>query len=219
MQTIRSTLFHKIAPSGPGTTGPRPALILLHGRGANEDDLLGLTPYLDPRFLVIAVRAPLDFGYGGYTWYDMQTIGSPHREQFTESYGKLVQFLDDVRTGYPVDAARLALLGFSMGAVMAYACLLTRPDLVHSIVAHSGYIPEGTGLDLRYTLDGKGVFVAHGTADPVIGIEFARRARELLTPAGADLTYREYPIPHSMSEESVADLSAWLRDRIFGAEA
>lgn len=219
MQTIRSTLFHKVAPSGPGSPDPRPALILLHGRGANEDDLLGLTPYLDPRFLVIAVRAPLDMGFGGYTWYDLQTIGSPDREQFLESYGKLVQFLDEVRTGYRVDPARTALLGFSMGAVMAYACILTRPDLVHSIVAHSGYIPENAGLDLRSDLAGKGVFVAHGTADPVIGIEYARRARERLTPSGADLVYREYPIPHSMSEESVTDFSAWLARRIFGPEA
>jgi phospholipase/carboxylesterase len=215
MQSVPSSLVHKIAPVSPDGKGPHPALILLHGRGANEDDLLGLTPYFDPRFLVIAARAPLEFPYGGCTWYETLTVGTPEPSQFAESYARLIQFIDDVRRHYPVDPDRLFLLGFSMGAVMAYACALTRPESVHSIVAHSGYIPEDTPLVFQWNkLRGKGFFVAHGESDPVIGASFARRAKELLADTEADLEYREYPIPHTMSEESVGDLSSWLRIRM-----
>jgi len=215
MESVKSSLFHSIAPMGSDATGPHPTLILLHGRGANESDLLGLTSYLDPRLLVIAVRAPLAFQYGGYTWYEMLSVGAPEPAQFTESYARLVQFVDDVRRHYPVDPERLFLLGFSMGAVMSYAYALTKPESVHSIIAHSGYIPEDTPLVFQWNkLQGKGFFVAHGEFDPVIGVPFARRAKELLSETKADLEYKEYPIPHTMSEESVTDLSSWLRTRM-----
>jgi len=222
MRTIESTLFHAIAPLSPDVERTRPhtghpAIILLHGRGANEDDLLGLSPYFDPRFLIIAVRAPLDFAYGGFTWYDLREVGAPEPAQFTQSYDRLARFLDDVRTHYPIDPERMVLLGFSMGAVMAYAYALTEPEKIHSVVAHSGYLPENSGLAFRWNdLKGKGFFVAHGVADPVIGVEFARRAKILLEQTEADVVYREYPIPHSMSEESIMDFTQWLRRRIFG---
>lgn len=213
MQPVKSSLIHSLVP--PATRGPHPALILLHGRGANEHDLLGLSSYLDPDLLLIAARAPLDFPYGGYTWYDVVNVGTPEPAQFAESYARLVQFLDDVLRHYPVDPSRIALLGFSMGAVMSYALSLTKPELIHSVVAHSGYVPEDTTLRFRWdALDGKGFFVAHGSADPVIGVEFALRAKELLQSTKADLTYREYPIPHTMSEDSVQDVSSWLRTRL-----
>ena len=215
MQTIQSSLVHKIAPVSTDRKGPQPVLILLHGRGANEDDLLGLTPYFDPRFLVIAARAPLEFSYGGYTWYETLSVGTPEPSQFGESYARLVQFIDDVRRHYPVDPDRVFLLGFSMGAVMSYAYALTRPESVHSIVAHSGYIPEDTPLVFQWNkLHGKGFFVAHGEFDPVIEKSFARRAKQLLAETEADLEYKEYPIPHTMSENSVGDISSWLRIRM-----
>jgi phospholipase/carboxylesterase len=218
MQTIKSTLIHTIVPVQRDlhpTKAGSPAIILLHGRGAHEEDLLGLQPYLDPNALLVAVRAPLSFPYGGYTWYETLHIGIPEPVQFAESYDRLVQFLEDVRKHYPVDPNRIILLGFSMGAVMAYACALTKPEMIHSVVAHSGYIPEDTALAFRWKdLKGRGFFVAHGTEDPIIGVEFARRARMLLSETDAELVYKEYLIPHSMSEESVSDLSQWIRKRV-----
>lgn len=217
MQPVKSSLIHSIAPVGEDAKGPHPALILLHGRGANEQDLLGLTSYFDPRLLVIAARAPLAFPYGGYTWYEIMDVAAPEPAQFAESYARLVQFIDDVRRHYPVDPDRLFLLGFSMGAVMAFAYALTKPESVHSVIAHSGYIPEDTPLVFQWSrLQGKGFFVAHGEFDPVIGIQFARRAKDLLSSSPADLLYKEYPIPHTMSEDSVQDISSWLRTRMGG---
>lgn len=215
MELIQTSLTHKIAPSSNHGAEPFPAIILLHGRGANEDDLLGLLPYFDPRFFVVAARAPFRFPYGGWTWYDVLEVGAPHLQQFAESYDRLVQFVQDMKAHYPVDPKRLFFLGFSMGAVMSYAYALTKPEDVRGVVAHSGYIPESSSLNLRLdSLNGASFFVAHGTEDPVIQIHFARRAKELLSQTKADLVYKEYPIPHTMSEESLKDLTDWLKKQL-----
>ncbi len=214
---ISTTLVHKVRQ--PATSGltKSPALILLHGRGTNEDDLLGLADFLDPRFFIISARAPYrsEEGLGSYTWFGLQEIGKPDPEQFAEAYRHLVQFIEDVKTGYPVDPARVFLLGFSMGSIMSFAVALTQPNAVRGIVAHSGYIPESVSLQFAWTqLASLSVFVAHGLLDPVIPIQKARRAQELLSKTGADLTYKEYPIPHTISEESLADLSQWLQKKL-----
>jgi phospholipase/carboxylesterase len=126
-----------------------------------------------------------------------------------------MQFIEDVKTGYPVDPDRVFLLGFSMGSIMSYAVALTKPALVRGIVAHSGYIPEHASLQFSWTqLASLSVFVAHGLHDPIIPIQKARRTRELLLQTGADLTYKEYPIGHTISEESLSDLSQWLEKKL-----
>ncbi len=215
MKLIQSSLVHQLAPFDETAPGPHPTLILLHGRGANEEDLLGLVPYLDPRFLCIAARAPYRFGYGGYTWYDLQEVGSPESTQFDESYRKLSQFLDDVQAHYPVDPAQTYLLGFSMGTVMSYSLALTRPDRIRGVVAHSGYVPEKSSLQFFWDrLSRTAFFVAHGAYDPVIPVDFGRRAHELLSASSAPVVYREYPIQHQISDESLHDLAGWLSEQL-----
>ena len=214
---IPSTLVHKIRQPGGATAGVHPVLILLHGRGTNEDDLLELADYLDPRFFVVSVRAPFSFeqGPGGYTWYDVQDVGIPHPKQFEESYNRLARFVLDVNQNYPVDPQRVFLLGFSMGSIMSLALSLTKPELIRGVVAHSGYIPENTSLQFAWDrLQNLSLFIAHGVNDSVIPVHFGRRAQSLLSKTQADLTYKEYPIPHSMSEQSVSDLAEWLREKL-----
>jgi phospholipase/carboxylesterase len=214
---ISSTLVHKVRQPVSSSSSKPPALILLHGRGTNEDDLLGLLDYLDPRFFFISARAPFRFdqSFGGYTWYDVQDVGTPNAQQFEESYKRLVQFLDDVKRGYPIDKQQVYLLGFSMGSIMSYAVSLTKPQSVRGIVAHSGYIPENTSLQFAWDqLQGLSIFIAHGIQDSVIPIEFGRRAHDLLSKTSADLTYKEYPIPHAIGDESLSDLSIWLQKKL-----
>jgi phospholipase/carboxylesterase len=214
---ISTTLVHKVRPPATSSAAKSPALILLHGRGTNEDDLLGLIDFLDPRFFVISARAPYRFeeGMGGYTWFGLQEIGKPDPEQFGQAYRHLTQFIEDVKTGYPVDPDRVFLFGFSMGSIMSFAVALTRPNAVRGIVAHSGYIPESVSLQFTWNqLTALSVFVAHGLHDPVVPIQKARRTQELLSKTGADLTYKEYPIAHTISEESLADLSLWLQKKL-----
>ncbi len=215
MRLIETSLTHQIAPFNETNAGLYPTLILLHGRGANEEDLLGLVPYLSPQFLCIAPRAPFSFSYGGYTWFDLQEIGSPSADQFMESYDRLLQFLGDVQKHYPVDPQRTFLLGFSMGTVMAYSLAMTNPEKVRGIIAHSGYIPENTSLHFQWkNLAKTSFFVAHGIYDPVIPIEFGRKANELLAKTNAQLVYREYPIQHQISEDSIRDFAEWLANRL-----
>jgi phospholipase/carboxylesterase len=212
MKSIATTLVHKVLPPQKAASGGAPALILLHGRGANEDDLLDLARLLDERLFVLSVRAPYALATGGgYTWYDLLELGRPEPEMFGESFSKLVQFLSDATAGYALNPSKLFLCGFSMGAIMSYAIALTHPESVAGVLAHSGYIPEESPLTFRWDLvRQKPFFVAHGIYDPVIPVMFGRRAKELLERAEAALWYREYDMAHQISEESLNDMSTWL---------
>jgi phospholipase/carboxylesterase len=206
--------LHHIALRPEGDTpGPHPAMIMVHGRGADEEDLPGLASQLDGRLHILSVRAPFPFTYGGgYTWYDVGEAGSPEPTMFREGYDRLSQFIDEALREYPIDPARLFLLGFSMGAVMSLALGLARPGVVRGVAAHSGYVAEGTHLQYRWDeLSGTSFFIAHGTVDPIVPIAMARRAKALLAASRAPHVYREYPMAHQMSEESLGDLAAWLQ--------
>jgi len=214
---VSTTLVHKIRQPGGSSSPLSPALILLHGRGTNEDDLLGLLDYLDPRLFAVSARAPFRFdqSFGGYTWYDVQDVGTPNAQQFDESYKRLIQFMEDVKRGYPIDKQKIFVLGFSMGSIMSYALALTRPQTVRGIIAHSGYIPENTSLQFLWDqLQSLSIFTAHGIQDTVIPVSLARRANDLLSKTSVDLTYKEYPIAHTISDESLSDLSIWLQKKL-----
>jgi len=212
MKLIETTLEHRILFPENSRADRHPALLMLHGRGADEEDLLGLAPRYDPRLLILSVRAPYPFPYGdGYTWYDAGQVGAPEPAMFRDSYDRLSRFLDDALTGYPIDPANLYLLGFSMGTVMAFAISLTRPELFRGVLANSGYVPEGTHLTLQWhNLAHLAYFITHGTDDPVIPIHLARHTRALFGGSNAEVTYKEYPIGHQISEESLADSVEFL---------
>lgn len=191
-----------------------PGLLLLHGRGADEADLLGLVPALDPRLVVVSVRAPFRFG-PGYAWYGMPQTGTPERDSLHTSLDELREFIEGRQSLYGIDRQRLFLLGFSQGAVMSAALALTMPESVRGIVMHSGYVPTESGLDTQAgALRAKPFFVAHGLYDEIITIKFGRQSRDFLISEEADLSYKEYPIAHSISEESLYDLSEWLTRQV-----
>ena len=89
MKTINTALFHRVLPPEADSSGPHPALILLHGMGADEEDLIGLVPELDDRLMVLSVRAPFPFPSGGYTWYSFGEIASPDPVTFADSCDRL----------------------------------------------------------------------------------------------------------------------------------
>ena len=216
MKPISSSLIHRVLMPERSTGTMYPTLLMLHGRGADEEDLLGLSSYLDDRLLILSVRAPLPFTYGGgYTWYEFDAVGTPEPNMFRESYEKLVLFLDDALKAYPIDKKKIFLFGFSMGAMMSYSLSLTRPEVFRGVMANSGYIPEGTYLTYRWKdIAHLEFFIAHGSLDPVIPATLGKRAKDLLKAEGARLTYKEYPMGHQISEESLADLAAWLKLRL-----
>lgn len=212
MKRIETTLEHRLLPPRHAGAAAHPSILLLHGRGADEEDLLNLAPSFDERFLLLSARAPFPYPCGGYTWYDVRDSGDPDPATFLDSYGRLSQFLDDLLAHYPVDPAKLLLFGFSMGTVMSYALALCRPERIAGVAANSGYLPEVSAPVYRWQeLSGTRFFITHGTEDKVIPVALARRARALLESGGAPVRYREYAMPHSIGEQALADVAAWTR--------
>lgn len=203
----------------PAAGDPAGLLVLHHGRGTDERDLLPLADVFDPgRGLHVAsVRAPLRLpGSPGYHWYLVPRVGHPDPETFAGSYAALAEVHDELweRTG--LTPAQTVLGGFSMGTVMSYSLGLgsDRPAPA-GIMAFSGFIPtvEGWEPSLADRSDMR-VLIAHGRNDPVIGIEFARRARELLEAGGLELDYRESEAVHTIDPGDVPRASAWLSETI-----
>lgn len=187
-----------------------PALILLHGRGTDENDLAGLIPFFDKRFSVYSIRAPYEFEYGGWTWFVLNESGAYGREEFDKSLTLLLEFVKQL--GNPNTYA----VGFSMGSMMALAAGLTHPELFKGIVAQSGLVPEQANhLDMKWNdLESCDFCITHGTYDPVLVIDHARRAKELFAASNAAVFYKEYPMGHEISQESLGDVAAWLKEHL-----
>jgi phospholipase/carboxylesterase len=182
-----------------------PTLVLLHGRGADETDLLPLAEALDPRYRYVSLRAPWPLPGYGYAWYGMDSIGTPEPESFQHSLKRLAEWIGRNASGL------LVACGFSQGAVVALALLAAYPERVAAAAMLSGYL----AADPAPTA-GRPVFVAHGRSDPVIPVGLARQARQRLEEAGARVTYHEYPMGHTTCMEEIAVLRAWLGERIRG---
>ena len=204
-------LIHRVRPAA---AAPDAALVLFHGRGTSELDLAPLIDVLDPdrRFVGVTPRGPLTLPPGGAHWYVVRRVGYPDKETFDASLELTAGWLDALLEKLGVPIERTVLGGFSQGAVMSYALGLGRGRPAPAgILALSGFIPavEGFELDLEGR-QGFPIAIGHGSHDPVIGVEFARAARERLAPAGVDLTYRESPMAHTIDPDYLAELTEWL---------
>jgi phospholipase/carboxylesterase len=191
----------------PAAAEPDGALVLLHGRGADERDLFPLLDALDPerRLHGYTPRAPLSLPPGGAHWYHVPRVGYPDPETFAQGYGALTEWFD----GLPFDPARIALGGFSQGAVMSYALALGRGrPRPRALFALSGFIPTVEGWEADLEPPFPAIVVAHGTHDPVIPVEFGRAARATLEAAGAEVLYLESPIEHSIDPQVIPRLRA-----------
>jgi phospholipase/carboxylesterase len=190
------------------------ALVLFHGRGTDEHDLLPLLASLDPerRLIGVTVRGPLSLPPGGAHWYVVQRVGYPDHDTFHATLARVAEWLDALLRELDLPLGRVVLGGFSQGAVMAYALGLGagRPAPA-GIIALSSFLPEVDGFELD--LDGRRglpVAIGHGEYDPIIGVEWGRRARERLEAAGLAVTYRESPMPHAIDPDFVGELGGWL---------
>jgi phospholipase/carboxylesterase len=205
-------LVHRIRPAA---AEPEGALVLLHGRGADEHDLYPLLDALDPerRLVGVTPRAPLALPPGGAHWYAVYRVGFPDPETFWPTYERLCRWFDALPQALGVPRERTVLGGFSQGTAMTYATALAagreRPA---GIVALSGFIPGVEGLDIDLSnVAGYPVAIGHGSQDPVISVGFGRDARARLEAAGADVLWRESPMPHTIDPRFVSELQQWLR--------
>jgi phospholipase/carboxylesterase len=201
----------------PAAAEPEGLLVLSHGRGADEYDLLPLADVLDParRLLVVTPRGPLSLPPGGAHWYVIREVGYPDPQTFLDIYARLSGWLDDLQEETGIPPERTVLGGFSQGSVMSYALGLgkSRPRPA-ALVAFSGFLPTVEGFEFDLEGDLPPVAIGHGTYDPVIDVEFGRRARQTLESAGASVTYRESPMPHAIDPRFATELAGWIPEAL-----
>jgi phospholipase/carboxylesterase len=198
------------------------ALVLFHGRGTSEHDLYPLLDALDPerRLVGATPRGPLVLPPGGAHWYVVREIGYPDPDTFTESYALASAWLDELATETGIPAERTVLGGFSQGAVMSWALGLGRGrPRPAGIIALSGFIPTVEGFELDLSPPLPPIAIGHGSYDPVISVEWSRKAKAQLEDAGADVLYRESPMAHSVDPRFISELAAWLPDVISKASS
>ena len=156
---------------------------------------------LDPerRLVGVTPRGPLSLPPGGAHWYVVRQVGFPDPATFGPTFELASRWLDDLAAETGIPPERTVLGGFSQGAVMAHSLGLgTGRPRPAGIVALSGFIPVVEGFEADLSPPLPPVAIGHGTLDPVISVEFGRRARAILEEAGADVLYRESPIPHTI---------------------
>ncbi len=196
-----------------------PLLILLHGIGADENDLFGIAPFLDERFFIASLRAPYTLPYGGFAWFELYIEPgnvSINVKQFQESHAKLLEFIPEIVREHNLDAERVFLCGFSQGAMMSLSCVLSEPEKFAGLVAMSGrsapeMLPDEGDFE---RLKDFPILVTHGLYDPMLPIENGRATNEMLSRLPVDLEYKEYPMAHEISQESLGDVSGWLMKKL-----
>jgi len=208
-----SGLVHRERPADGDAAG---LVVLHHGRGADEQDLLGLADVLDPerRLHVVTPRAPLTIeGWPGHHWYVVPRVGYPDPDTFRAASAALAELHDELweRTGTTPEQTVFG--GFSMGSVMSYALGLgpDRPAPA-GILAFSGFVPTVDGWQPSLAdRTGLRAFIAHGRHDPIMDVGFARRARELLEAGGLPVEYHESDAAHHIDPTHVRPAVDWLR--------
>jgi phospholipase/carboxylesterase len=207
-----SALVYQERPAAGEADG---LLVLHHGRGTDEVDLIGLADVLDPdrRLHVAAPRGPLTLpGWPGNHWYVVASVGYPDPDTFHAAFAELAAFHDELwqRTGIAPEGTVLG--GFSMGAVMSYSLgLAGKRPAPAGILAFSGFIPTVEGWQPQLAdRSATRVFIAHGRNDPVMDVSFARGARELLEAGGIEVSYHESDAAHHIDPAHVPPAREWL---------
>jgi phospholipase/carboxylesterase len=208
-------LVHRVRDAGGE---PQGAFVLLHGRGADERDLVPLFDVLDPqrRLVGLTPGGPLPGPGGGRWWYEVPRVGFPDPATFHSTYPRLTGFLDGWLAQRGIGWERTVIGGFSMGCVMSYATALgpDRPSPA-GVLAMSGFIPTVEGWEAELdTRTGLPVFITHGARDPVISVQFARDARARLQAAGLDVAYHEHEGAHTIDPRTIPLMAQWLAARV-----
>ena len=216
MKPANLSLIHLVRPplTPPAIGEKAPLLLLLHGVGSHEGDLFGLADDLDPRFFVVSARAPLARG-GGFGWYPVEfTDAGPVADetQATKSRDLLLTFIAEAVTAYDLDKRRVFLTGFSQGAIMSLYLVLSYPETVAGVAVMSGRLLESALMERASDdrLAGLPILAVHGLYDTVLPITEGRRIGEELAKLPVALTYHEYPMAHSVSAQSFAQVTAFL---------
>lgn len=191
-----------------------PLVILLHGRGSTEDDLLGLARLLPDDTLLVTPRAPFPatpWGYGpGWAWYQYLHEDRVVEETLVQSLKALDSFMELIDQALPVRAGRRVLGGFSQGGTTSLSWALTRPGRIDGVANLSGFLVSSPLVPVtELSVAGLSVFWGHGEQDPMIPFSLAERGRRRLREAGCELEAVNHPGGHQITAEEVAAFRAW----------
>ncbi len=204
-------------PPRETSDGLPPLLLLLHGYGSNEYDLIGLADYLDPRFHIVSARAILDIGFG-YAWYHLYGVpGNLISDDASraQSLDILTKFIADLPGRVGADPQRVYVLGFSQGGLMTLGLALTVPHLVAGAVPISCYLDEKVVPQVQPdALAQMPLLVLHGVEDDLIPVAAGRQVRDYLQQLPVDLTYQEYPIGHGIHPDALPLIQRWFAERL-----
>jgi phospholipase/carboxylesterase len=214
-------LVHLVWPPRTDFGGKPPLLIQLHGIGSNERDLFQFAELLDPRFLVLSVRAPLTLGPDSFAWFHVDFLPQGYvinAQELRASHETLLRFIGEAVEAYLADPERVYLVGFSQGASMSLAAALTHPEMVAGAAIMSGrLLPEvAPWFAPKEQVAGMPLLLVHGTGDEVIPIHYARQAREALANLPVNLTYHEYEMAHEVTPASLNEMLAWFTAQLNG---
>ncbi|MDG1054536.1 MAG: phospholipase [Flavobacteriaceae bacterium] len=195
--------------------GKTPILFLLHGYGSHEEDLYSFANYLPEEYLIISLRAPLTLGFGGYAWYSIH-FNEQQDKWSDDAEAKRAQEIilyniDYHLEQFKLEGQKVSLLGFSQGAILSWAVGLSHPERIDKIIALSGYVNEDIFGYAKEGLDQLRIFSSHGTEDPTLPVDWARKGIALVEKKDLKVEYKEYPAGHSINPENFADLLAWLK--------
>jgi phospholipase/carboxylesterase len=197
----------------PRVPGLSRTLILLHGYGADERDLLPIAHELDPRLRAVSLQGPIALSGPMRAWFnlsqDLQGRISFDPAEARAAVRSVIGAVEEIAQGSP----RPLLLGFSQGAGIALGVALLRPDLVSGVLSLSGVaraLEEQDHAPLP-ELKGLRVFAAHGLQDPLLPISLGRALRDELVRLGVSVDWHEYPMGHMVVPEEIEDAKAWLK--------
>lgn len=207
------------APQQTGSDRP-PLLLLLHGYGSHEHDLMGLADYVDPRYRVVSVRAPLILDMGGFAWFSIEftPVGlSMDTDEAFAARDRLLDLLIQLQQSSGNDGSDTVVVGFSQGAALAMGLLLASPERLAGVGFLSGvwlreFLPEDE--QILNALTDKPVLQTHGIHDPLLPINKAHKTHKLLASLPIDLSYHEYPMAHEINADCLQQLRTWLADRL-----
>lgn len=214
-----STLAYvTVFPDGYEAERSYPAIVCLHGRGADMRDLAGLAPAIDQAgYLYICPNAPVTIsigpGYTGQAWYEPG--GNPSAAAMEQALTTLDGAIRETFSQYRVSPGQAILLGFSQGGAMTYHYGILRPEMFAGLVILSGALrnPETLRPHLP-AARGQRIFIAHGTHDPVVPIDLSRNAMAFLEAQGYQPLYHEYPMGHEINLEVLNDLVPWIHETL-----
>lgn len=195
--------------------GPPPAVFVLHGRGANERDLLPITERLPDTLYVVSFRAPAPL-QGGYTWYELDlSAGGLHQSQpdeegFRRSLDLVTKSIEGSIDAYGLDPDRIGLFGFSQGAITSLSLLFESPARYDWVVALHGYLAAAHASMEPDGIAGTPVFLGAGSADRIIPAHRTERAADRLGAVGADVTFEVFDASHGVGNDELEAVVAFV---------